>query len=181
MVEGRNVDFSEPPPNLLFAPRQLSPQQDLESPSYDFSDDTLDDTLDNNYVSHDDILVDVQNYISALTFGVDTPAGTVELLLLSKQTSPGVTLPGGASFARTLSEGVTPEESSLPPAPTPASAAPRETNGHANHGPVVISPAVTRTRAASLLPVPVATRYGVAATATGQLWGSFLRWAHYSV
>ena len=53
--------------------RRLSPQQDLESPSCDFSDDTLDD----NYVSHDDMLRDVQNYTSALDFGVDTPAGTV--------------------------------------------------------------------------------------------------------
>ena len=73
VVESRGVIFVETPPNLLPATRRLSPQQDLESPLYDFSDDTLDD----NYVSHDDMLRDVQNYTSALGFGVDTPAGTI--------------------------------------------------------------------------------------------------------
>ena len=60
MVENRNVVFIETPPNLLPAARRLSPQQDRESPSYDFSDD---------------MLRDVRNYTSALGFGVDTPAG----------------------------------------------------------------------------------------------------------
>ena len=77
VVESRKVVFIETPPYLLSAARRLSPQQDLESPSYDFSDDTLDD----DYVSHDDMLRDVQNYNFALDFGVVTPAGTVELLL----------------------------------------------------------------------------------------------------
>ena len=123
--------------------------------SCDFSHDTLDD----NYVSHDDMLPDVQNYTSALDFGVDTPARTVELLL-PQQASPGATLPGGASPAGISPGGVTPEGSSPPPAPTPASAAPRATNGHANRDAVGVTPAVTRSRAASRLPVPVATRYG---------------------
>ena len=113
------------------------------------------------------MLRDVQNYTSALDFGVDTPAGTVEFLL-PQQTSPGVTLPGGASPARISAGGVTPEGSSPPPAPapapvptpTPASAVPRATNGHANSGTVEVTPAVPRSRVASLLPVPVATRYG---------------------
>ena len=34
------------------------------------------------------------------------------------------------------------------------------TNGHANRGTVGVTPAVTRSRVASLLPVPVATRHG---------------------
>ena len=88
VVESRNVVFIKIPPNLLPAARRLSPQQDLESPSYDFSDGMLDDT----YVPHDDMLPDVQNYTSTLDFGVDTPAGTVELLL-PHQASPSVTLP----------------------------------------------------------------------------------------
>ena len=37
--------------------------------------------------------------------------------------------------------------------------APKASNGHANRGTVGITPAVTRSRAASLLPVPVAKRY----------------------
>ena len=67
VVKSRNAVFIETSPNLLPAVRQLSSQQGLESPSYDF-----DDTLDDNYVSHDDMLRD-----SALDFVVDTPAGTV--------------------------------------------------------------------------------------------------------
>ena len=161
VVESRSVVFIETAPNVLPATRRLSPQEP-ESPSYDFSNDTLDD----NYVSHDDMLRDVQNYTSALDFGVDTPAGTVELLLL-QQASLSVTSPGGASLAGILPGGVTPERSSLPPAlapapgptPTPASAAPRANNGHANRGTVGVTPADTRSQAASLLPVPVATRY----------------------
>ena len=163
-MESRNIIFIETPPNLLPAARRLSPQQDIESPSYDFSDDTLDD----NYVSHDDMLRGGQNYTSTLDFGVDTPAGRVELLL-PQQASPGVTSPGGASPARISPEGITPEGSSSPPAPAPApgpapipaSAAPRVTNGHANRGAVGVTPVFTRSRAASLFPVPFATRYGV--------------------
>ena len=73
MVGSRNVVFIKTPPHLLPAARRLSPQQDLESPSYDFSVNTLDDS----YVSHDNMLLDVQNYTSVLDFGVDTPAGKV--------------------------------------------------------------------------------------------------------
>ena len=111
VVESRDIVSIETPPNLLPTARRLSPQQDLESPSYEFNDDThefSDDTLDNNYVSHDDMLRDVQNYSSALEFGVDIPAGTVELLL-PQQASPGVTSPGGTSTAGISPEGVTPE------------------------------------------------------------------------
>ena len=100
------------------------------------------------------MLRDVHNYTSTLDFGVDTPAGTV-VLLLPQQASTGVTSPGAPSPAGILPGGVTPEGSSPPPA-----AAPRATNGHADRGTVGVTPAVTRSRAASLLPVPVATRYG---------------------
>ena len=92
VVESRNVVFIDTPPSLLPAARRLSPQQDLESPSYDFSDDTL----DVNYVSHNDIMWDVQNYTSALNFGVDTPSETVKVLL-PQQASPGVISPERAS------------------------------------------------------------------------------------
>ena len=77
VVESKNIVFTETLPNLLPAARGLLPQQDVEPPSYDFSDDTLDD----NYVSHDDIPRDVQNYTPALDFDVVTPAGTVQLSL----------------------------------------------------------------------------------------------------
>ena len=115
----------------------------------------------------DDMLWGVQNYTSALDFGVDTPAGTSELFL-PQQASPGVTSPGEASPAEISPGGVTPEGSSPPPAPTPAPgppptpvfAAPRATDGHADRGTVGVTPVVTRSRAASLLPVPVTTRYG---------------------
>ena len=155
VVESRNVVFIETPPNLLLAAIGLSPQQDLRLPSYDFSDDTLDD----NYVSHDDMLRDVQNYTSALDFSVDKPARTAELLL-PQQTSPGVTSPGGASPVGISPGGATPTGSSSLPAPTPGSAALKATNGHANGGTMGVTPAVTRSRATSFLPVPVATRYG---------------------
>ena len=164
VVENRkNVVFIETPPNLLPATRRLSPQQDLQSPSYDFNDDTLDDS----YVSHDGMLRNVQNYTSALDFGVGTSTGMVEFLL-PQQASPGVTSPGGASHAGISPGAVTPEGLSPPPAPapapepapTPASAAPRATNGHANRGTVAVTSTVTRSRAGSLLTVPVVTRYG---------------------
>ena len=149
VVESRNVVFIETPPNLLSTARQLSPQQDLESPSYDFSDD--------NYVSHGDMLWDVQNYTSALDFGVDTPAGTVEFIM-PQQASPGENLPGGASSAGILPGRVTPEGSSPPSTPTPACVAPRATNGHANRGGSHTHRYTQQ--ATSLLSVPVATCYG---------------------
>ena len=55
VVGSRNVVFIETPPNLFLTDRRLLPQQDLESPSYGFSDDTLND----NYIAHDDMLRDV--------------------------------------------------------------------------------------------------------------------------
>ena len=171
VVENKNVVFIETQQNVLPATRRLSPQQGLESPSYDFSDDTLDD----NYVSHNGMLRDMQNYTSALDFGVDTPAGTTKFLL-PQQASPDVTSLGGASPAISPSRGVTQEESSTPsapapaparalapapgPAPTPTSAAPRAINGRIIRGTVSVMPAVTRSRAASLLPVHAATRHG---------------------
>ena len=93
-VESRNDVFIETRPNLLRATTRLSPQQNLDSPLHDFSDDTLDDS----YVSHNDMLRDVQNYTSPLNFGVDTSVGTAELLL-PQQVSPDVASPGGASPA----------------------------------------------------------------------------------
>ena len=144
---------------------------DLESPSYDFSDD--------NYVLHDDMLQDVQNYTSALDFGVDT-ARTVELLL-PQHASPDLTLPGGVSPVGSLPGGVTPEGSSPPPAPTPASAAPRATNEHAYRVTVEVTPVITRSRAASLLPVSVVTRYGGGRNNNRATSAELLRRAHYSV
>ena len=55
VVGSRNVAFIETPPNLLLADKRLSPQQDLESTSYDFSEDTLND----NYVAYDDMKRDI--------------------------------------------------------------------------------------------------------------------------
>ena len=96
---------------------------------------------------------DVQNYTAALNFGVETSAGRVELLL-PQQASPGVTSPAG------ISPGVvTPEVSSPSPAPTSASATSRATNACANRDAVRVTPGLMRSRAASLLPVPVAARY----------------------
>ena len=141
------------------------------APLYDFSDDTL----DGNYVSHDILLRDVQNYTSALDFVVDTSAGTVELFL-PQQASPGVTSPGGASpagispwgsynggtitFTSTRASPGTGARACTRTSTYTCYVAPRATNGHANHGTVGVMPAVTRSRAESLLPVPVATRYG---------------------
>ena len=143
-VASRNAVFIETPPNLLPATTQLSPPKSLESPSYDFSDDTLDD----NYFLHDDMLRDVQNYTSALNFGIYTSVGTVELLP-PQQALPGVTSPGEAWPAGISPGGVTPEASSPPPAPaplpapapapspgpapTPASTAQRATKGTARY------------------------------------------------
>ena len=59
VVESRNVTFIETPPHLLPPPSELSPIQDLVPPSWD--DDN--DTLNNGYISYDDLLQDVRDYV----------------------------------------------------------------------------------------------------------------------
>ena len=97
VVESRNVVFIETPPNLLPATRRLSPQQNFESLSYDFSRDALDD----NYVSYDNMLRDGAELHLLSEIRRRHACGTVELLL-PQQVSPDVTSPGGASPAGSL-------------------------------------------------------------------------------
>ena len=187
VVERRNAVFIETQPNLVPATRRLSPQQDLESPSYDVSDDTLDDS----YVSHDDMLRNVQNYTSTLDFGVDTPTGTVELLL-TQQASPGVTLPGGAFLTESLPGGVTPEGSSPPPAPASVPRLHQDQRlhlllrhqGQQTDTPIAV-PWESRPPLRAAEPQAFCQCLSLhvtgKATTTEQLWRSFFRRAHYSV
>ena len=70
-MESRNDAFIEtPPPHLLHPPSKLSPLQDLVPPLWDLDDDSL----DNDYTSHDDILRDVRDCIGVLNFTANIPA-----------------------------------------------------------------------------------------------------------
>ena len=69
-VESRDTNFIETPPHLLLPPSKLSPLQDLVPPSWDLDDDTL----DNDYISYDDLLRDVRDYTGVLDFIANIPA-----------------------------------------------------------------------------------------------------------
>ena len=70
VVESRNVTFIEIRPHLLPPPSKLSPLQNLVPPSWDIDDDTL--NID--YISYDDLLRDVRDYIGVLDFTANAPA-----------------------------------------------------------------------------------------------------------
>ena len=69
VVENGNVVFIETPPHLLPPSRRLLPLQGLEAPTFDFSDNSLDD----NYTSREDMIHDVQDCTSALDFDANDP------------------------------------------------------------------------------------------------------------
>ena len=71
LVENRNVVFIKTLPHLIPQPSQLSPLQGLQSPSLDFTEDTLDD----NYVLSEEMLRDVRDYTAALDFSIDILVG----------------------------------------------------------------------------------------------------------
>ena len=69
LVEARNMVFIKIPPHLILKPSQLSPLQELQSPSLHVTEDTLED----NYVSSKEIFRDVRDYTAALDFNIDIP------------------------------------------------------------------------------------------------------------
>ena len=79
-VERGNFVFVETPPHLLTPSRRDSPLQGLEAPSFDFSNNSVDD----NCTSRQDMVQAVRNYTSSLDFDVNDPAE-----LLTVQASPG--------------------------------------------------------------------------------------------
>ena len=125
--------------------------QGLQSPSLNFTEDTLND----NYVSSEDMLRDVRDYTAALHFNINIPADRGDL---HTESSRGLVSPYG---------GAMPEESvpsSLPlsyliPTPTsalafvpisaPAPATPRASTGRISRylPPRGVTPAVTRSKA----------------------------------
>ena len=147
VVEARNAVFIETPPHLIPQPSQPSPLHRLQSSSLKFTEDTLDD----NYVSNEEMLQDVRDYTAALDFNIGILADRDDLHSESSR--------GGVSPGNGLSGGDTPEAiipssspaSSLAPAPTsaPATAASkvttRRTSRYVQHSGV--TPAVTRSQA----------------------------------
>ena len=147
VVEARNVVFIETPPHLIPQPSQPSPLHRLQSSSLKFTEDTLDD----NYVSSEEMLQDVRDYTAALDFNID--------ILADRDDLHGESSRGGVSTWNGLSGGDTPEAiipssspaPSLAPAPTsaPATAASkvttRRTSRYVQHSGV--TPAVTRSQA----------------------------------
>ena len=73
--------FIEIPPHLIPQPSQLSPLQGLQSLSLDFTEDTL----DNNYVSTQEMLRDVRDWTAALDFNIDIPADLGDLSTLANR------------------------------------------------------------------------------------------------
>ena len=69
VVESRNVTFIETPSHLLPPPSKLSPLQELVPPSWDLDDETL----DNDYISYNDLQWDVRNSTGVLDFIANTP------------------------------------------------------------------------------------------------------------
>ena len=125
VVEARNVVFIETPPHLIPQPSQPSLLHRLQSSSLKFTEDTLDD----NYVSNEEMLQDVRDYTAAaLDFNID--------ILADRDDLHGESSRGGVSTGNGLSGGDTPEAiipssspaPSLAPAPTsaPATAASKE-------------------------------------------------------
>ena len=147
VVEARNVVFIETPPHLIPQPSQPSSLHRLQSSSLKFTEDTLDD----NYVSNEEMLQDVRDYTAALDFNID--------ILADRDDLHGESSRGGVSTGNGLSGGDTSEAiipssspaSSLAPAPTsaPATAASkvttRRTSRYVQHSGV--TPAVTRSQA----------------------------------
>ena len=147
VVEARNVVFIETPPHLIPQPSQPSPLHRLQSSSLKFTEDTLDD----NYVSNEEMLQDVRDYTAALDFNID--------ILADRDDLHGESSRGGVSPGNGLSGGDTPEAiipssspaPSLAPVPTsaPATAASkvttRPTSRYVQHSGV--TPAVTRSQA----------------------------------
>ena len=70
VVERGNFVFVETPPHLLPPSRRASPLQGLEAPSFDFSDNSVDD----NCTSREDMVQAVRDYTSLLVFDVNDPA-----------------------------------------------------------------------------------------------------------
>ena len=67
VVEAGNVVFLKIPPYPIPQPSQLFPLQGLQSSSLDFIEDTLDD----NCVSREEMFRDVRDYTAALDFNTD--------------------------------------------------------------------------------------------------------------
>ena len=71
VVESRSVTFIEtPPPHLLPPLLKLSLLQDLVPLSWDIDDNTL----DNDYISNDELLRDVRDFTGVLDFTPNAPA-----------------------------------------------------------------------------------------------------------
>ena len=69
-MESRNVTFIETPPHRLPLSLKLSTLQDIVPSSRDLDNDTL----DNDYILHDDLLRDVRDYTCVLEFTASIPA-----------------------------------------------------------------------------------------------------------
>ena len=69
VVENRNATFIETPSYLLPPPSKLSPMKYLVPLSWGLDDDTL----GNKYISYDDLLRDIRNYVGVLDFTAIIP------------------------------------------------------------------------------------------------------------
>ena len=141
----------EIPPQLLPPCRRLSPLQEMEAPTFDFSDNSLDD----NFTSREDMIQDVQDYTCALDVDADNPAE----LHIPVQATPVDSLLGRVSPRGTPSSSASipapaPETApAIAPAPAARQASATGTKRYA------MQPGVTRAVTRSLVRSPVTTDY----------------------
>ena len=155
VVESRNVTFIKTPSHLLLPPSKLSPKQDLVPPSWDIDDDTL----DNDYISYDDLLRDVRGYTGVLNFTANAPANHAN--------ASGVSADPQVQELVDKIRDLTRRDFLTPAAPSPGAASPTEPLSGAVREPLSgrASPpseggASQETEGLSPAPIPAASRRG---------------------
>ena len=135
--------------NCFLLPGGFRRLRGLEDPTFDFSDNSLDD----NYTSREDMIQDVQDYTSVLDFDANDPAE----LLVPMQASPGGSSPGGVTPQGSPSSSASVPAPTLEtaPAPAPVPAAQQATATGTNR--YAMQPGVTRAVTRSQVRSPVAT------------------------
>ena len=141
----------ETPPQFLPPSRRLPPIQGLEAPTFDVSDNSLDE----KYTSREDMIQDVEDYTSASDFEANNPAEPLfPVPAWPEDSSPGgVTLQGTPSSSASVP---VPAPETVP-APAPAPEAPQASATGTNR--YAMQPGVTRAIIRGLVRSTVATDY----------------------
>ena len=148
VVESKNVTFIETPPHLLPPPSTLSLLQYLVLPSWDIDDDTL----DNDYISYDDLLRDVRDYTVFLNFTANIPANHENTSGVSTDAQVQEVVDQIRDFTR---RGLLTHAASSPGAASPAEPLPEAVREPWEGGVSPLSGRGTSQKTAELSPAPV--------------------------